>query len=89
VQEIGCGGDQQLQRAEVHEGVRGAFLAPEFEQDGNGGAERTRTADPLLAKQVLYRAELPPQNVTGTNDVRPLTDIISATRGVSQWLKPL
>jgi hypothetical protein len=41
--------------------------------DDFGGDERTRTADPLLAKQVLYQLSYVPLFACGDSEPRPST----------------
>ena len=41
-----------------------------------GGDERTRTADPLLAKQVLYQLSYVPLFACGNSEPRPSTRLL-------------
>ena len=42
------------------------------------GPERARTADPLLAKQVLYQLSYRPIKIMGQRGIAPLTPALSA-----------
>ena len=47
-------------RAAVAEALAGIFIFPE--ENKNGGGKRIRTADPLLAKQMLYQLSYTPES---------------------------
>ena len=46
----------------------------------NGGDMRNRTADPLLAKQVLYQLSYTPMKVVGLSGLEPPTSRLSVER---------
>ena len=44
---------------------------------GAGGAEETRTPDPLLAKEVLYQLSYGPRTSVGVSGLEPETSALS------------
>ena len=51
-----------------------------FDCQRTGGGERTRTDDPLLAKQVLSQLSYTPSSVVGLVGIEPTTSRLSGVR---------